>query len=107
MVEPDPYMIRVKASSFEILKNTNQPSEEAKQQLSGYIGIDDYATLEALKELCAQKNIDKVIVVYHDYAFSLLGVSFSDNKESDSIKLDASNTYKFQANDVHLEALAS
>ena len=99
-------MIRVKASSFEILKNMNQPPEEAKQQLSGYIGIDDDVTLQALKELCAQKNIDKVIVVYHDYAFSLLGVSFSDSKESDTVQLDAANTYKFEAKDVHLEALA-
>ena len=99
--------LRIKASFFEILKSTNnQSSGEAIQQLNGYVGIAD-DMCEMLRELCAKKNIDKVVVVYHDYAFSLLGVSFSDNKQSDVIHLDAVNTYKFQAEDVHLEALAA
>ena len=99
-------MIRLKASSFEILKNANESSGEATQQLNGYVGVDDDTTFKALRDLCNKEKIDKVIVVYHDYAFSLLGVSFSDNKDSDTVQLDAANTYKFQAKDVHLEALA-
>jgi transcriptional regulator with XRE-family HTH domain len=99
-------MIRLKASNFEILKNARQSSGDSKQQLCGYLGIDDEATFEALRELCNNAKIEKVIVIYHDYAFSLLGVSFSEDAESDNLETKP-NTYKFQASDVHLEALAA
>jgi len=100
-------MIRLKASTFEILKNANSSSKEATPQLNGLVGVDDDAAFKALRDLCNKEKIDKVIVVYHDYTFSLLGVSFSDNKESETIPSDAANTYKFQARDVHLEPLAA
>ena len=100
-------MIRLTASSFEILKNTNESLGETTQKLSGYVGVDDDTTFKTLRDLCNKEKIDKIVIVYHDYAFSLLGVSFSDKKESDTIPLNAANTYKFQANDVHLEALAA
>jgi hypothetical protein len=99
-------MIRVKASLFEIFKNTNQTSEESRKGLSGLVTIDD-AAIEGIRELCSNAKIDKVIILYHDYAFSLLGVSFSDEASADTVQIGASNKYKFQAKDIQLEALAA
>ena len=100
-------MIRFNASSFEIVKNAKLSSVERAQRLFGYLGVDDATSVKALKDLCAVKIIDKVVIVYNEYTFSLLEVSFSQSKGSDKFQLDAPNTYRFEAKDVHLEALAA
>lgn len=100
-------MIRVKASTFEIVHD-NSPSASSKQPLLfGYIDIDDdnMKTLQALKELCSKENVDKIIIVYHDYAFSLLGISLTQtNVNPPGVRLGT--RYKFSAKDIQLERLA-
>jgi len=101
-------MIRISASSFEILPDKNRSSSKSKQpSLFGYIDIDDddFKALQALKELCTKENVDKIIIVYHDYAFSLLGISLTENNVNPpSIRLGT--RYKFSAKDIQLERLA-
>jgi hypothetical protein len=101
-------MIRVAASSFEIVPDKNRSYSKSKQPLLfGYIGIDDddIKTLHALKELCSKENVDKIIIVYHDYAFSLLGISLNEtNTNPPSIRLGT--RYKFSAKDIQLERLS-
>ncbi|MGH9877901.1 MAG: hypothetical protein ACRD5H_09700, partial [Nitrososphaerales archaeon] len=96
----------LKASSFEI--EPGKSSTESVQQVSGHLGIEDDNdnAFEALKNLCSKENVDKVVIVYRDYQFSLVGVSFSsDNKNPPSIRL-GKNSYRFEAKDVHLDALS-
>lgn len=97
--------ILVNASSFEIVKdNVPHESRDSKPQLFGYLSVDDESKSCELEHLCLKGRIDKVILVYHDYAFSLLGVSFSENNSELEPKLIA-RSYKFSAKDIRLEAL--
>ena len=101
-------MIRFKASSFEIARGNSQTSSKSKQPLLfGYIDIDDddVKAFNALKELCSKENVDKIIIVYHDYAFSLLGISLTEtNVNPPSIRLNT--RYKFSAKDIQLGRLS-
>jgi hypothetical protein len=75
--------------------------------MCGYVGVNDdnSKTLNALKELCSRDNVDKIVIVYHDYAFSLVGVSFSENnKHPPSVTLET--TYMFRAKDIQLERIS-
>lgn len=66
---------------------------------------DNIAAFEALRQFCSRKDIDKIIIVYHDYAFRLLGVSFTEkNTDPPSFRLDRS--YEFRANDIQLERVS-
>jgi len=99
---------RISASRFEIMRDNDPPSSESKYPLlCGYIDIDDdnpkiFATL---KELCAKDGVDKIVVVYHDYAFSLVGVSLTEsNVNPPAVRLGG--RYKFSAKDIQLERLS-
>ena len=100
--------MRVVASSFEIVRNIDQSTSGGKPPLMfGYVGVDDDNTkaFEALKELCSRDSVDKIIIVYHDYAFSLIGVSLTkSNVNPPSIRLGTA--YKFCAKDIQLERLS-
>lgn len=96
-------VIQVKASSFEIFP-AGKSLERSKQQLSGWIKVDgdDIAGFEALKQFSSRKDVDKIIIVYRDYAFQLLGVSFTEkNTDPPSFRLDRS--YEFRANEIQLK----
>lgn len=101
-------MNRVRASSFEIIRDSQDLSGEKRQpKLFGYIGIDadNRKAFESLKALCSEETVDKIVIVYHDYAFSLIGVSLSEsNVNPPSVRLEGK--YKFSANDIQLERLA-
>lgn len=99
-------MVRLTASSFEIMRNSDQPPSNSAQQhsLSGYVCIDDNnsKSFQMLKDLCSGDALDEVVVVYREYAFSLIGVSFIGNNTD---RQGADRTFKFHAKDVHLEEL--
>ena len=100
--------IHVTASAFEIVSETKKSSPRSEKQglLFGYIGVDEdnITAFETLRSLCSKESVDKIVIVYHDYAFSLVGVSLTENnKNAPSIRLGG--TYKFCAKDVQLEGL--
>jgi hypothetical protein len=101
-------LMRLNASSFEILRDKEQPTSKSKEPLLiGYVGIDDdnSTAFEALKELTSKEAIDKIVIVYHDYAFSLMGVSFTkSNANPPTVTFET--TYKFRAKDIQLEKLS-
>ncbi|HLE35071.1 MAG TPA: hypothetical protein VI698_04195 [Nitrososphaerales archaeon] len=102
-------MIRVKANSFEIVRDNNQLSSRIKKQplLLGYVGVDDddAKAFEVLKELCSKESVDKIVIVYHDYAFSLLGVSLTENNPNPP-GIRFGTKYKFSAKDIQLEGFS-
>lgn len=97
-------MIRLTASSFELTPNNESSNSEHQQSLSGSVYVDDNnsESFQLLKELSSKDNIDKVVVVYHKYSFSLKGVSFSGNNMQHQ---GMDRTFKFHAKDVHLEGM--
>ena len=100
-------MKRVRASSFEILRDKDLSQEKRQPKLFGYIGIDadNSKAFEALKALCSEESVDKIVIVYHDYAFSLIGVSLSEsNANPPSVRLEG--RYRFSAKDIQLERLS-
>jgi hypothetical protein len=99
--------VRISASSFEIIRDNSPTSSTKKPLLFGYVDIDDddLKAFQALKELCSKDNVDKIVIVYHDYAFSLLGISLTEsNVNPPSIRLGT--RYKFSAKDIQLERFA-
>ena len=100
-------MIRIKASTFEIVRDNSQTSSSKQPLLFGYVDIDadNLKAFQALKELCSKDNVDKIIIVYHDYAFSLIGISLTEtNVNPPSVRLGT--RYKFSAKDIQLERLS-
>lgn len=77
--------------------------------VSGHLSTEeDSATFEALKELCQKENVDKVMIVYRNYTFTLVGVSFTDtNSNPPSVTLKGERNYNFKARDVYLDALTA
>lgn len=75
-----------------------------EQSLSGSLCVDDSnsESLQVLTGLCSKDNVDKVVVVYREYAFSLKRVSFSGNSMQCSGR---DRIFKFRAQDVHLEGM--
>ncbi|MGI0016832.1 MAG: hypothetical protein ACREBU_25710 [Nitrososphaera sp.] len=96
----------IKASSFEILRSHSSP--QSAQGVSGYVEVgDDETAFETIKDFWSGERLDKVIIVYKNYAFSLVDVTFSsENKNQPCITLGRKRSYTFQAKDVHLEALS-
>lgn len=87
-------------------ENNSSSIPEKKDLLFGYIGVDEDNTIafETLKDLCSKQSVDKIVIVYHDYAFSLVGVSLTeDSKNAPSIRLGG--TYNFSARDIRLKGL--
>ena len=99
---------RVEVSSFEIIRNNDQSSSKLKKPLLfGYIDIDDDSqkAFSTLKALCSKDGVDKIVIVYHDYAFSLVGVSLTEsNDNAPAVRLGG--RYKFSAKDIQLESLS-
>jgi hypothetical protein len=96
----------VRASSFEI--DSSKSSSKRLAPVCGHLGIDDdnERAFETLKHLCSIENVDKVIIVYRNYEFSLVGVSFAAaNHETPIVQIDRLRKYKFQAQDVGLAGL--
>src|SRR5690348_12607344 len=75
--------IRIKASIFEIIrdstKSVNQP--EKQDLLLGYVGFDEAnaKSVKVLRDLCSKEIIENVVIVYNDFGFSLIDVSFTKN----------------------------
>jgi len=96
-------MIRVPAASFEITRNEVGSAGSRTRELSGYVDVNDVAdAFEALEDLCSRKDVDKVVIVYQNYSFCLVGVSFSKNNENPP-RIMLGKSYKFTAKDVELE----
>jgi hypothetical protein len=88
----------LKASSFELERNQ-------AEDVSGSFEVRDAdeITYEALMNLCSQPNVDKIVIVYRDYGFCLMGVSLhGENKSPHTISLQRRN-FKFNAKDIRLE----
>jgi hypothetical protein len=95
-----------KASSFEV--DPSQSTSQAGHAVSGFIGVDDEdeKILEELKSLCEKENVDKVIIVYRNYEFELVGVSLSTHNDNPPrIHVKRNKQYRFQARDIGLAAL--
>ena len=98
----------LRASSFEIERGDS--ISDPKTNVSGNISVDeeDEATFAAIKELCSKENVNKVIIVYRNFEFALVGVSLTkENKNPPSVVLGRNKHYKFHAKDVHLEMLSN
>jgi len=98
-----PKTVRVFASSFEIERSE---ISEYPHEVAGYLELDIHneTAFEALKDLSSKETVEKIIVVYKNYEFSLEGVSFEGyNVDPLVLRLGNSRNYKFRAKDVHLE----
>jgi hypothetical protein len=100
MSETDGLVLRV--SSFELNRATDHPNSNS--EVSGIFEVGEgYDSLEvALKELIRRDDVDKVILVYRNYEFHLLGVSLTgDNRAAPSVAIKK-GSFKFTAKDVKL-----
>jgi hypothetical protein len=96
----------VNASLFEI--NSSDSSTNADRKLSGYIDIDnpDEELIKKLKQLCSKRDVDKLVIVYQNYEFVLVGVSLNDErdfKDLPKVHVRRLNRYRFTAKDIGLK----
>lgn len=98
-------MISLTVSSFEIVHNSDQPRSSSEQpSLSGYVRVENISSksFQMLEELCSAGAVAEVVIVYRDYAFSLIEVTFS---ESNAQFPGTTCSFKFDARDIHLAGL--
>jgi len=99
--------IVLKATSFEI--GSPAKSDASQKPISGFIGIEDSdeEIIQKLRDLCSRGDVEKLIIVYNNYEFQLVGVSLSENTslEKSPRVLIGRNIYRFTANDVGLTTL--
>ena len=98
----------LKASSFEVDRDRAGSGSES-QGVSGYLSADeDSTTFEGLDELCLKGNIEKVMILYRNYTFVLVDVSFADmNSYLPKTKLRGKRQYTFKARNVHLDTISA
>jgi len=91
----------LRASSFELERSQ---SDDVSGNFE--LGAADEIAYETLMNLCSQPDVDKIIIVYKDYEFCLMGVSLhGENISPRSIALRKSK-FLFSAKDIKLESLS-
>ena len=100
--------MRINAKSFEITREIDKQSKSRQPLFIGFVGVDDTnaKAFEALKDLSSKQEVDKIIIVYHDYAFSLMGVSLTAKDNYHPLAVTFETRYKFCAKDIQLERSA-
>lgn|SRR5574338_1152141 len=91
--------IILKASSFELERNDGQ-------DVAGSFELtdEDMTTYQEIIELCSKPGVDKLVIVYRNYEFILVGVSLKgENINPEFIQLRKRN-FKFSAKGVRLES---
>ena len=67
------------------------------------VNDDNAKTFQALKDLATEREVDKIIIVYHNYTFSLMGVSLASKNNHNPPAVTFETVYKFRAKDIQLE----
>lgn len=70
------------------------------------LGAADEIAYEALIDLCSQPDVDKIIIVYKDYEFCLMGVSLHGENISPRSIASRKSKFAFTARDIKLESLS-